>query len=335
VISPAGSAETDPAPPASEKTRSRVVVLTRDDGPAVWIRGAFEKLQVDSGFLAAGDRFPGPDEVLLVWGNAAWHRRRMKALAGTPRRSRPFVVVWHSEPLPLPPSSGFSQQRLHLRELVKIALRDERATDPWTNLRLLCWLATHGLPDLLVVTSQAAAETAALHGLRACVVPVGYDPVFGEDLGVERDIDVLFLGALEVPRRRQALRALRRQGLTVDVCGSWHDPRFWGVQRTELLNRTRIMLNIQRTRGQFSGFRLLLGMANGALVLSEPIYRPEPFVDGVHFVSGSLDEIPALAARYLDDERARLRVAEEGHAFVTSSLTLEQSLTSIRELAGV
>ncbi len=311
-----------------------MVVLTRDDGAAAWVSGALEKLEVDTG-LAAGGRFPGPDEILLVWGNAAWYRRRMKALTRIPRASRPFVIVWHSEPLPLPPASGFPQQRLHLRELAKIALRDERATDPWTNLRLLRWLATHGLPDLLVVTSHGAAETAALHALRAHVVPVGYDPVFGEALEVERDIDVLFLGALDVPRRRQALRALRRQGLTVDACGSWHDPRFWGAERTELLNRTRILLNIQRTPGQYSGFRLLLGMANGALVLSEPIYRPEPFIDGVHFVSGSLDEIPALAARYVGDEPARLRVAEEGRAFVTSSLTLGQSLASILELAGV
>jgi hypothetical protein len=181
------------------------------------------------------------------------------------------------------------------------------------------------------VPYAAQAETLAEHGVHADVVPIGSGARHCVDLGLERDIDVLFLGALEVPRRRRVVRRLRRAGLEVRAVGGWEKPEFWGDERAKLLNRTRILLNIGRFPGQMSGHRLVLGMGAGALVLSEPIHRPEPFVPGRHYVSATLEEIPAVAKRLLGDDEAREEIARCGRDLVCTELTMESSLSRLAE----
>jgi spore maturation protein CgeB len=73
-------------------------------------------------------------------------------------------------------------------------------------------------------------------------------------------------------------------------------------------------------------------MANGALVMSEPVYNPSPFVSGEHFVSASLDEMPVAIERYLNDDDERARIARAGHQFVKSELTMQKSLDAIFQL---
>lgn len=283
--------------------------------------------QVPDGALEAS-----PADIVWIWGNANWYPRAVRELAARPPERRPAVVVWHSEPLPYSKRAGLRQARLHLREIAKIVLRDSRATDPYTNARRLRQLAEHGLPDVLAVTSEAQREFLREVGIACEVAPIGYHPSQGSDLGLERDVDVLFLGALEVPRRKRAFRALRRSGVDVLAAGDWGDPRYWGAKRTRLLNRAKILLNISRHPGQYSGERLVLGMANGALVISEPIYRPEPFVPGEHFVAASLDETAAVVRHYLGNDHERRQLAKSGHAFVTGELSMTQSVSRILDV---
>ncbi len=300
-----------------------------------------ERLRATVAGLGHTARLVAPDEgvpegvdLLLIYGNAAWFRRPLQDLTAASPGARPRIVVWHSEPLPPSAASGLPRPRLHARELAKVALRDDRATDPYTNLRVLRRLHEHGALDRVVVTSEGAVETLAEEGIAAVAVPIGRHPDHGRDLGLARDIDVLFLGALDVPRRRRALRALRRRGVSVTAVGGWDDPRYWGEAREQLVNRARIFLNVLRRPGQFSGERLVIGMANRALVLSEPIYRPEPFVPGVHYIESSLDLWPEVIEAHLADEMSRCRMAEAGHAFVMSELTYERSVARVLEVAG-
>ncbi len=158
-----------------------------------------------------------------------------------------------------------------------------------------------GLLDLVMVGGRASRDFLRDRSIPAEWVPLGYHTGYGRELGVARDIDVMFLGATDVPGRRRALRRLRREGVAVSVAGSWRDPRYWGEHRTQLLNRVRILLNLPRRPGEMSGQRLLLGMANGALVISEPIYDSAPFTPGEHYVSVPLDEMPAAIGSYLAD----------------------------------
>ena len=171
-------------------------------------------------------------------------------------------------------------------------LRDVRATDVYTNLAALRRLSRQGSPDLLIVSSQAWQESLAEHGIDAHWVPYGYGIGDGVPIVGSRDIEALFLGALDVPRRKRIIKELRRRGVDLTAKGSWFDKEFWAEDRTRLINRAEAFINIQRYPGEISAHRLILGMANKSLVVSEPVYRPAPFVPGEHYVEAEVDGIP-------------------------------------------
>src|SRR5262249_31331294 len=174
-----------------------------------------------------------------------------------------------------------------------------------------------GIVDLMTVTTRGHQAFLTENGIHSDVVPVGYHPVHGHRIDLERDIEVLFLGDLRVARRKHIIKRLRRDGLPVQAVGDYSDARYWGESRNRLLNRTCILLNLPRHPGLLADMRLILGMATGAMVLSEPVYLPEPYVPGKHYVEAPLEEMPAVSARYLADEEARRTTADAGHAFVT------------------
>ena len=284
------------------------------------------------------DDFPDPKSFDLLWiaGNANWHPRILRQLALHRQAGgrRPLVLIRHTEPLPMPKDAPFPRPRLHLREIAKILLRDARATDPFTNARRLGQLARARLYDVLVVSTPSRQAYLAECGITSSMVPMGYHPSYGRDLGLERDIDVLFLGALDVPRRRTLIARLREAKVPVQAMGSWYTTGTWGESRTRLLNRTRILLNIQRFPGELSGQRMLLGMANKALVISEPVYMPGPYVPGQHWVQATIDEMPATVAHYLAHENQRREIAEAGHDLAVNHLRLEQSVAEILALVA-
>ena len=57
--------------------------------------------------------------------------------------------------------------------------------------------------------------------------------------------------------------------------------------------RIPLKQSLTRHAGEFPGLRMILGMANGALVVSEPIYRPQPYVAGKHYVEATAEQMPA------------------------------------------
>lgn len=285
-----------------------------------------------SHLLRKGPLNSSPDEVLLLLGNANWYPAIYRQLTARPRSERPFVVIWHYEPLPFPAASGFPLPRLHVRQIARILLLSNRASDAYTNYLRLRLLARKQLPDLLVISTRGGWEFLAERRIAAHWVPLGYTPSFGYDMGLSRDIDVLFIGVFNVPRRKRLIGQLRQQGINLVAVGDWSDPAYWGEDRTRLLNRTKIVLNLQRFPGQMSGQRLILGMANMALVISEPMYKPAPYVPGKHYVSATIEEMPQIIRYYLAHENEREAIAREGHHFVTQEVTLERSVSQILRL---
>jgi hypothetical protein len=221
---------------------------------------------------------------------------------------------------------------LHLREIVKILLRRSSATDVYTNYFRLRSLMRRGLPDLLVVSTLSRHEFLAERGISAHWVPLGYHPSQGCDLGLARDIDVLFLGDLKIPRRRPLLSQLQQDQVNLMAVGDWSDPAYWGEKRTRLLNRTKIFLNVQRYAGELSGQRLLIGMANKALVISEPMYNPAPYVSGKHYITATIEEMPEVIRYYLAHEDERRAVVEDAYQLVTQEVTVEHALSRILAL---
>lgn len=270
-------------------------------------------------------------EVVLVLENARWFPTIVHDLASRARR-RPRLVVWHWEPLPLPRSAGVPPSRLHWKELAKIALRDPRATDVYSNLAGLRRLGDLALPDLLLVSSRAWQQSLAEEGLASEFLPYGFEDAEEPPARGSRHIEALFLGALDVPRRRRIIRRLRRSGVALTALGSWHSPDLWGRSRARLIHRADAFLNLQRSPGQMSTDRLLLGMVGKALVVSEPIYRPEPFVPGEHYVEAEVDEMPDVLAHYRRNRDERDQIVDRAHRFVTGKLSMGGSLDHLDPL---
>lgn len=284
--------------------------------------------------LVAGDEVDlSPDRIVLVRGSALWYRETLERLAALPAGERPGLIVWHTEALPMPRAAGFPSEALTMREVAKIVLRDRRVNDHYSNARYLRRLSSRGIATVLAASSRAYQAYLAQEGVEAEFVPVGYHPSYGRLLDLERDIDALFLGESRVRRRKDVLRRLKRDGLDVVVLGSQSPTKgYWGDARTELLNRTKTLLHIPRYPGHLSD-RIHMGMATGALVVSEPMYLPDPFEPGLHYVETSVDEMAATVRRYLADEEARRRITEAAHRFITQELPLERTYARLMELA--
>ena len=87
-----------------------------------------------------------------------------------------------------------------------------------------------------------------------------------------------------------------------------------------------MVLNVGRSPGNFVGLRLVLAIAAGAVVVSEPMADPFPFVAGVHFVQAPLDGLLDAARELCADEPRRRRIAEAGQELLTSELSMGRCL---------
>jgi len=273
-----------------------------------------------------------------VWiqGSANWSPRLVRSLRSMRPEERPYVILWQTEPLPLPRAAGIRTPFPNMRELAKIILRDSRATDMRTNGRVLRELVADGIPDLLIVSTKSRMLFLREFGIESHFVPWGYNASHGDDLGLQRDIPALFVGIMNDPRHRSAVRSLRKDGVEVVAAGDWNRTRgLWGETRTQTINRASTFLALQRYPGKLSGLRMILGMANKSLVIAEPIVYPEPYVPGEHYVSASLKDMPEVIRYYLANESERARIADAGYRFVTTELTFERSISSVLKLAGL
>lgn len=106
----------------------------------------------------------------------------------------------------------------------------------------------------------------------------------------------------------------------------------FGEQRTQLLNRTKVCLNVLNLPWDLTGLRFLMAMSCGALVVTESLYEPAPYRPGVHLAEAPLDKLADAVAYYVHHENERAALAESGYRFATEQLTLEQSLTKIMEI---
>jgi hypothetical protein len=189
-----------------------------------------------------------------------------------------------------------------------------------------------GWLDYVFASDRSKLDFLTGRGIPARFAPLGYHPWMGEPLGRERDIDVLFLGLIEQRRRRTILgdlqQSLQAKGLRLEIV-----PRYClGRERTELLNRARISLNMVSYPWDFPGARFLLSIGCGALVVSEPLENPGPYRAGEHFVQAEVADLPKIIAYYVAHEAEREALTRSAFRFVTCELTLKSSMAHIMEV---
>jgi hypothetical protein len=235
--------------------------------------------------------------------------------------------------LPIPGTA--EKQLMNWRQRVKWHLRGKSfPNDAANNYRWIKMASRRGLLDIVITSTAYGCRFLHEQGIPAHFIPLGYHSVFGGDLQLERDVDVLWLGGMTIYRRRY----LNRLGKELRVRGvKFLDRRgyqkgVWGEERTRLLNRAKVMPHICAIPPQFPGLRFVLGAANKALIISEPVYDSSPFIPGKHFVVGPVEALPDLIDYYLQHEDERLAIVNEAYTFVTQEHTMHRSVTRLLEL---
>ena len=167
-------------------------------------------------------------------------------------------------------------------------------------------------------------------------MPFGYHerhagPMTAADAG-PRDLPMLMLGS----RAGHTRRARRVDGLVRSEAG--RDLTIvegvWGSERAALLRRTRVVVDIHRIPGNFVGLRLLLTLAAGAVLVTEPMTDPWPFIPGVHYLEAQASDILGVACALAEDDVRRVRLVEAGQALLRGSLTMQASLGRVLAAAA-
>ncbi len=176
----------------------------------------------------------------------------------------------------------------------------------------LLWFQKSGILSLVSIPSRVTAGYLAARGFNHSLLRSGYHEHWGRDLQIERDIPVVWLGKPGSRRRRRLLdrisAELGQRSIELLIVDGIRHPFVFGEERTRLLNRTKILLNLLRQPWDDNSMRFVLAAHNGALVISEPSLRHSFFEPGVHLVECPIDRMAQTIAYYLDHETDRLRI---------------------------
>lgn len=295
------------------------------------------------------------DLVLFVGQPASCRKtvRRIEA-AGD---ARPGVAAWLFEPLPPPElpleeirsAARYSAIRSGTRWLrpviqlmsrphdIALDLRSGRSLGP-LGMRFLIDNASfvlrgrdYGWLDGLFVSTEQKRLQLTTWDIAADFLPVGQQRDFGRDLGLRRDIDVLFIGSVKNRRRQVALEKLfgdlRSRGLNV----LRPEGGVWGDARTQLVNRAKILLHLHQYDWDTPWMRWCLAAANGAVVASEPLSVPQPFVRGADYLEAPIDHLPDAIANLAADERRRIEMLGACRATIALHMTQAAAIERLAE----
>lgn len=186
-----------------------------------------------------------------------------------------------------------------------------------------------------VLTTQRdyVAPLSRLTGMAAWL-PWGVDPGEFRDLGVERDLDIAFVGCVDEhrPRRRMLLEELSRRFNVAVYSPNEQKPWFTPDEISGVFSRARIVIN--EAISAEVNFRVFEAMAAGAMLLTERVGNglQEMFEDGRHLVTFAPLEVVEKAAWSLEHAVERERIATEGKRLVLERHT---RLARARELASL
>ncbi len=259
-------------------------------------------------------------------------------LLAFPPAERPAFIWWLTEQLPNP---ALPQWILHWGGLLRsqaerLAFREQDDGAWQLNLYLrwltakvhrfryygdLCWLQREGILSAVVTGSPWRADYLRARGFDPYVPPnPNYRPNWGADLNLERDIPVLWLGKIATRRRKRLLQRVRRdlqaRGVEMMVVDGVETPYIFGDERTKLLNRTKIVLNLLRAKWDNNAARYALAAQNRCLLVTEPTLPHTSFQSGVHIVQAPIDRMADTICYYLSHEEERRQIAERAYQLI-------------------
>ncbi|MBN1667733.1 MAG: glycosyltransferase family 1 protein [Anaerolineales bacterium] len=260
------------------------------------------------------------------------------------RMAVPPILFWFTEQLHRPQYSKIQRKIAKLRAQAEIKFGTASPfIQRYSNLtlrllragRLRAFGEILNLNDLgylkhVFVFSQTHLNYFRQSNLPVDLIPMGYHPQFGQNLRIKKDIDVVFLGSTRDHRRRKLIQEIHEDlhslGIHFEIRdGSSQHGYAFGEQRTRLINRSRIMLNIMRQPWDDPCFRMLLAAPNRSLLISESLLPASTglFTPGEHLITANLGAIVDTISRYLSDVPARERIVEKAYDLVTNGMTME------------
>ncbi len=188
-----------------------------------------------------------------------------------------------------------------------------------------------GWLHILSDTSHIYSQIRSSIGLPTLYAPWGASQRWYKDLGTERDIDVLWMGTRGSQRRsrilNQVFNELRFKGLNLYIADNEENPFIFGEERTSLLNRAKITLNITRTWYDDNYSRFSMACPNRSLVVSEPVLpHCTEFKANIHYVSAKIEDLANTIMYYIEHEEERRRIVDHAYALMMDGLKFEKSL---------
>lgn len=324
------------------------------DGIAEVIADELNALGYQPVHFQIGSPIPEKAEVVFSFGPYGKFLTIPRQLAKMPPDQKPIFVHWNTE--------GIPDLRIPWKIMSSIArwrswlgrLRDSRngsARIPGTE-RLFSLIEprmsrfrylgdyyyTHrrGWLDIFADTSEIYAEIHRRHGIPTIVAHWGATPQWYKDLGLERDIDVLWMGTRGTRRRSILIDRVRSEleshGVRMHVADGKENPFIFGDERIHYLNRSKITLNITRTWYDDNFSRIALAAPNRSLIVSEKILPHCPsFLAGTHYVAVPVEELAETILYYLEHEEERSRIVDNAYHLVTTKLLFRESIKSIMD----
>jgi hypothetical protein len=340
------------APPPTPPLRIALIQWSEHDGMAHSIYDALVTLGHPTTLVTAGCPLPPDTQVVFSQGPYGRFMEIPQQLRALPPGQRPLHVHWNDEGLPdlkIPWGLMYTLSRLRAwvgrlryaeapaqRALAKTPLVRwiDRRMNRFSYVGDYHWAYRQGYLSLLVDSSQIYADLHTAHGLPTLTVPWGSVPTWYADLGLERDIDVLWMGARASRRRSQLIdqvrAGLRAKGVEMYVVDNVERPFIFGDERTRILNRAKVTLNLTRTWYDDNFLRISIVMPNRSLVVSEPLLPHWPdYQAGQHYVSAPTDELAETIYYYLQHPAERQRIVEQAYQFITTRLPMTYAVGHI------
>jgi hypothetical protein len=196
--------------------------------------------------------------------------------------------------------------------------------------------------DFVAASTMPRCQVLTQMGIPCEYAPLGYHPLWGTNQGADRDIDVVFLGRVKQTGRERLLGRIERQLAGAGAKLVVADRGCYGENRTKLLNRARISLDLAKNTWEMPVLRLLVSMACGALVVTNCPLAPYPFRE-THLARGGSESLAAAILEHLRNEPVRRQITEAAYRHLTTELAwypvvariLQRALAQRRACQGV
>lgn len=326
-----------------ENYRVALLEWNEEDGIAEVIGDELANLGYTPLFMQSTQPIPREAAYLFTYGPYGELLPFLAQLENLPPSQRPISIHWNTEGVPdlrLPwqlvqilstGRSWLARQRPFPR--LDVGMKRFRYVGDLYHAYRQGWL--HVVAD----SSQIYTRLRSEHGLPTLFAPWGATARWYEDMALERDIDVLWMGNRASRRRATILNTLRdelrAQGVNVYMADNEEKPFIFDETRTEFLNRAKITLNVTRTWFDDNFSRFALAAPNRSLIVSEQVLPHCPyFENGVHYVAAPVSQLRDTILYYLEHEAARQQIVDNCYELVTTKLTMRHSIQTMMQVAA-